>query len=146
MTVRAATTAELADLGRLLAEAGLPTVADDVWAAWVADDSGDLVVGGVALERHGSPGRRQYLLRSLVVAPSERGSGLGAELVRTALAAADADQGGRAGVSLLTETADGYFPRFGFAQVDRSDLPAELSGSPELTGACSETARAFRRR
>ena len=84
-----------------------------------------------------------YLLRSLAVAPEQRGTGVGAALVRVALAAADAHEQGRAGVGLLTETAAGYFDRFGFTAADRADLPAALSASPELTGACPATATAY---
>jgi len=95
----------------------------------------------VALERHGSP--PVYLLRSLAVAPGHRGAGVGAALVRAALAAADAHERGRAGVGLLTETAAGYFDRFGFTVIDRAALPAALSASAELTGACPATATAY---
>jgi amino-acid N-acetyltransferase len=59
---------------------------------------------------------------------------MGAALVRTALAAADACEQGRAGVGLLTTTAAGYFDRFGFTATDRAVLPAALSASAELTG------------
>jgi amino-acid N-acetyltransferase len=48
-------------------------------------------------------------------------------------------------VALLTETADGYFERFGFDRVDREQLPSAVSASPELSGACPDTARAYLR-
>jgi amino-acid N-acetyltransferase len=52
----------------------------------------------------------------------------------------------QAPVALLTETADGWFPRFGFRPVPREALPAALSASAELRGACPATARALLRR
>ncbi len=126
----------------LLERAGLPLDGfEQSWRRWVAtDQSGDLV-GVAALERHGTP--PVYLLRSLAVAPDQRGNGLGAALVRTALAAADAHEQHPAGVALLTETAAGYFDRFGFTATDRAALPQPLSASAELTGACPATATAY---
>jgi amino-acid N-acetyltransferase len=140
--VRAARARDDAPARALLERAGLPLDGyEQSWRRWVAtDQSGDLV-GVVALERHGTP--PVYLLRSLAVAPGQRGTGLGVALVRTALAAADALEHGRAGVGLLTETAAGYFDRFGFAATDRAALPEALSASAELTGACPATATAY---
>jgi amino-acid N-acetyltransferase len=49
-------------------------------------------------------------------------------------------------LALLTETADEYFPRFGFTAVERTELPVELEASPELRGgACVTTAGALLR-
>ena len=126
----------------LLKRAGLPLDGyEQFWRRWVATHRNGELAGVVALERHGTP--PVYLLRSLAVAPDQRGTGLGAALVRTALAAADAHEHGRAGVGLLTETAAGYFDRFGFTATDRAGLPAALSASAELTGACPATATAY---
>jgi amino-acid N-acetyltransferase len=142
LTVRAANRDEADSVGALVASAGLPTVGlDQAWAVVVmADDAGELV-GVAALERHGSPA--VFLLRSVAVRPDRHGAGHGSALVNAALAAADADAGGPATVGLLTETADGYFDRFGFRPVERDQLPAALAASPELLGACADTARAY---
>lgn len=143
--VRPAAGTDLSTLTDLVAEAGLPTDGlADAWQVWVATDDGE-VVAGCALERHTSTGDevRAYLLRSLVVTPRMRGRGMGAALVRRALAASDADGGGP--VALLTETAVGYVERFGFRSVTRPDLPPALSASEELRGACPATARAYLR-
>ena len=92
----------------LLERAGLPLDGyEQSWGRWVVTDRSGALVGVVALERHGTPS--VYLLRSLAVAPKQRGTGVGVALVRVALAAADAHEQGRAGVGLLTETAAGYF-------------------------------------
>ena len=46
---------------------------------------------------------------------------------------------------LLTTTADNWFPRFGFAQVDRASVPAAIGETWELKTVCSETATAMTR-
>lgn len=94
----------------------------------------------------GAMGARAYLLRSVAVDPALRGMGIGATIVEAALDAADGDAKGVATVALLTESAVGYFDRFGFTPVDRSALPASLAASPELSGACPDSARAYMRR
>jgi phosphinothricin acetyltransferase len=129
----------------LLTGAGLPLAGlDDAWRTWVADadGTGGTILAATALERH----RDTFLLRSVVVDPPARGSGLGRRLVRTALTVADLALGRPAPVCLLTTTADGWFDRFGFASVTRADLPPQVLGSAELTGACPDAARAYLRR
>jgi amino-acid N-acetyltransferase len=58
------------------------------------------------------------------------------------------DEGRAAGVRevyLLTTTAEHYFPRLGFACVDREAVPRAVQGSAEFTGACPATAVVMRR-
>ncbi|WP_343966001.1 GNAT family N-acetyltransferase [Oryzihumus leptocrescens] len=127
----------------LLTAAGLPLGGlGDSWRRWVVDGSAGLD-GVVALERHTGVGRPVYLLRSLVVRPDTRATGVGTALMRAALAGADAHEGGRAAVALLTETAVGYFERFGFTATTREALPQALAGSAELSGACPSSAVAY---
>lgn len=142
MVVREATPADLPAVRQLLSEAGLPLDGlTDVARLWVAEDGG-VLVGTVALERHGTGEAAAYLLRSAAVEADRRGSGVGGAL--TAAALDHVDQAGAA-VALLTETAEHYFPRFGFVAVDRDRLPAALSGSAELRGACPDSAHALLR-
>jgi amino-acid N-acetyltransferase len=130
----------------LVAGAGLPTVGlDQAWRVLVSTDQDGAVEGVVALERHRDGAGAAYLLRSLAVRSDGRGHGLGAELVDAAIAVADTDHGGIAAIGLLTETAVGYFERFGFRPVARDHLAAGLAASPELTGVCGETAQAYLR-
>lgn len=145
-TVRSARDDEAAAVAALVTAAGLPTLGlDQAWATVVADDT-DGLAGVAALERHGPPGAPAFLLRSVAVRADRRGTGLGAALVTAALDAADGGgSGGRATVGLLTETAAGYFDRFGFTEVPRDRLPAALSASPELTTLCPASARAYLR-
>ena len=145
-TVRRATADDASVVRGLLAGAGLPLSGiDSAWATFVALDGED-VVGAAALERHGPRHEPVFLLRSVVVSPTHRSTGVGRGLVTAALSSADdAVEAGTATVGLLTETADGYFDRFGFRPVDRADLPPVLQSSTELTGACPATASAYRR-
>jgi amino-acid N-acetyltransferase len=137
MDIRLARPEEAGRVAELVTAAGLPTAGlAQAWRTWVAAD-GDQLLGTASLERHG----HAYLLRSVVVRDEARGRGIGAQLVRAALAAVDA---GRP-VALLTETAAGWFPRFGFHPVDRTALDAALAASAEFAGACPATAQAFLR-
>lgn len=95
---------------------------------------GGEVVGCVALELHATAA----LLRSLVVAPALRGLGLGERLTAEALKLAG--ERGAADVYLLTETAAGFFPRFGFAEEDRASAPEALRKSVEFRSACPASA------
>jgi N-acetylglutamate synthase-like GNAT family acetyltransferase len=95
---------------------------------------GSSVVGCVAIEVHGGAG----LLRSLVVAGSERGRGLGTRLTSEALDLAAA--AGIRDVYLLTETAAEFFPAFGFEREERSRAPESLLESEEFRSACPQSA------
>jgi len=137
MDIRLAHPEETNTVAELVTAAGLPTAGlAQAWRIWVAVDR-DRLLGTASLERHDGA----YLLRSVAVRDEARGRGIGAQLVRTALAAV-APAGP---VALLTETAAGWFPRFGFHPVDRAALDPALTASAELAGACPATAQAFLR-
>jgi amino-acid N-acetyltransferase len=74
------------------------------------------------------------LLRSLVVSPSRRSSGLGCALVAHAEAHARA-RGARA-VYLLTTTAEAFFRRRGYARADRGKAPAAIRSTHEFSDLC----------
>ena len=44
---------------------------------------------------------------------------------------------------LLTETADLFFPRFGFGPILRSEVSQRVQRSVEFTSACPQSARAM---
>ena len=119
----------------LLTALGLPTAGAGEWIAdfVTAEESGELV-GVAGLERYGA----SALLRSVGVAPGHRGTGLAAQLVNQLLAEA-ADSGVR-DVYLLTETAEGYFPRLGFEQIPRAMVPAGVRQSAEFREICPQSA------
>jgi amino-acid N-acetyltransferase len=135
MDVRLARPDETGQVAELVATSRLPTAGlAGAWRTWVAVD-GDQLLGTASVERHGDA----YLLRSVAVRGDQRGRGIGAELVRAALAAA----GPHRRVALLTETAAAWFPRFGFQPVEWAALDPALAASAELSGACPASARVF---
>jgi amino-acid N-acetyltransferase len=139
--IRGAQPRDLAGVEALLAGAGLPTqgVEEHLPSFFVEDDGGRLV-GAVGLELYGE----DALLRSVVVAVSARGTGLGSALTRHAIDEARA-RGVRT-VYLLTTTAEGFFPRFAFERTAREEIPEAMQASRELRGACPSTAVAMRLR
>lgn len=121
----------------LLADARLP-VADLDSATqltfWVVRDDSGLPVGAIGLERHDDIG----LLRSLVVAPGQRLHGFGRALVRTLEEHANA--AGIAQLVLLTETAETFFGRLGYAVIARDRAPSAVTASAEFRTLCPSTA------
>jgi SAM-dependent methyltransferase/N-acetylglutamate synthase-like GNAT family acetyltransferase len=138
-TIEPASDADLAAVKSLLDARGLPIEGLDehVGAALVAREGGE-VVGAVALELYGDAA----LLRSLVVRSDRQRIGLGTGLTEAALALAR--QRGVRELYLLTETADGFFPRFGFERVARDQVAPAVRGSVEFASACPQSARAMR--
>lgn len=122
----------------LLSSHGLPEaeVERHIGTALVAR-SGERIIGCAVVEPYGNAG----LLRSVAVAPSQRGLGVGIRLTEAAVALAR-DLGIRA-LYLLTETAEGFFPRFGFRQVPRDQVAAAVRKSIEFTKACPASALAM---
>jgi amino-acid N-acetyltransferase len=133
--LRPAQPEDLAPANALLSESKLPLdgFADHLRNALVATRAG-LVVGVVELEVY----ERVALLRSLVVSPAERGARLGERLASDALRLAR--ERGATDVYLLTETAERFFPRFGFSVADRSSAPQALMQSEEFRTACPQSA------
>jgi amino-acid N-acetyltransferase len=139
-TIRAAAPGDFPGVIRLLESAGLPTAGlePSLPNFLVAEKDGS-VVGAIGLEIYGESG----LLRSAAVEAGWRGSGLGRALVASLLDLAEAR--GVRDVYLLTTTAEGFFPRFGFARVARSTVAPAVRASEEFRGACPDSAIAMRR-
>lgn len=95
---------------------------------------GDTIVGAVGLEIFGS----DALLRSLVVAESQRGYGKGIQLV------SEIETYGRSvGITklyLLTLTADRFFDRHGYVRIERSNVPKAIAATKEFTSFCPDSA------
>jgi amino-acid N-acetyltransferase len=141
MQVRTAVATDLAQVERLLDASDLPTdgVRDNFSNFIVADDQ-STIAGAIGFEKYGSAA----LLRSAVVAPDYRGSGLGRRLVEQLLKQAEAV--GVVEIYLLTTTAEEYFPRFGFTHTTRAAVPDAVRTSVEFRGACPDTAAVMMRR
>ena len=135
ITIEAAGAADLAAVLELLGRVQLPgeDLENHLDGMLVARRSGQ-VVGSATLELYG----RNALLRSVVVDPGLQGHGLAVGLTRAAL-----DMARERGVSrvyLLTETAEEFFPRFGFRGVARSEVAPEVKQSVEFGSVCPDSA------
>lgn len=141
MKIRQATDRDLDAVESLLSANNLPLdgVKDNFTSFVVAEDKGE-ITGAIGLEKFGSVA----LLRSAVVSPEHRGSGVGRRLVERLLERAEHD--GIEELFLLTTTAEKYFPRFGFAPTARSAVPAAVKASAEFQGACPDSAVVMTRR
>jgi amino-acid N-acetyltransferase len=141
MGVERASPSDVPAVVTLLAAAGLPLegVAEAFETGLVAREGAE-IVGAAAVEPYGRTG----LLRSVVVAESRRGTGLGHALVVAAEALA-LDEGIRE-LYLLTETAADWFPRLGYEVVDRDEARAAVGESIEFTMVCATTGVPMRRR
>jgi N-acetylglutamate synthase-like GNAT family acetyltransferase len=133
--IRPAQPADESAILALLETCGLPLggAREHLGNFWVAAD-GSHLVGTVGFERYGDVA----LLRSVATHPDWRRRGIAAALCERALAAATRD--GIRTVYLLTETAQSYFPRFGFHQIPRSESDPRLAASAEFQGACGDAA------
>lgn len=133
--VRPATPDDLPAVEQLLTASGLPLdgVRDALTGFVVAED-GDDVVGVAGLEVCCD----NALLRSVAVSPAWRSRGLGRALVTRVIS--DAEARGIHALYLLTTTAERYFPSFGFRQVSREHVPADVRESAEFQTACPASA------
>jgi amino-acid N-acetyltransferase len=141
MLIRKANNSDLSAVENLLSASDLPLegVRDSFSDFVVAEDHG-AIAGAVGLERFGSAA----LLRSAVVSPDRRGTGIGRRLVERIVERAR--DSGVADLYLLTTTAEEYFPRFGFKRTTRADVPDAVKASAEFRGACPDTAIVMTRR
>ncbi|MFM0173642.1 arsenic resistance N-acetyltransferase ArsN2 [Paraburkholderia sediminicola] len=142
MKIRAARSDDLDAIKALLAENELPVA--DVDAALlvdflVAEDANGRIVGGVGLERFG----RSALLRSLATARKARNEGLGTRLLAHAELMARASNVSE--LWLLTTTAAGFFPRTGYADVERGTASAEMQTSAQFAELCPASAACMKR-
>ena len=138
VTIRPASAGELPAVEALLRGAKLPVegVREMGDLLLVALEGGRLV-GSAGLELHGTAG----LLRSVATVGTDRGRGIGRALVECVMGAAR-ERGVRR-VYLLTETAAGFFPRFGFRPVERGDVDPSVQRSAEFAQLCPASAVAM---
>jgi amino-acid N-acetyltransferase len=133
--MRPATPEDLKDLLDLLETAKLPTAGvKDHIHNFMLEFGNNTLLGCAGLEIYQQVG----LLRSVAVNPIKHSNGVGSKLVKSILEHAKAQQ--LSNIFLLTETAENYFPRFGFNPVSRAEIPENLQASEELRGACPDSA------
>ena len=139
-TLRPARPEDLPRVEALLRESRLPLdgVRESLPTFVVAEHDGALVgVAGLEVCCDNA------LLRSVAVAPDWRSRGLGRQLVTRVIGEAEA-RGIRA-LYLLTQTAEHYFPSFGFRQVSRADVPEDVRATGEFQHACPASATVMTR-
>ena len=141
MAIERATDRDLPEVLALLNEHNLPKddVAAHVSTMVVARENGH-IVGAAAVEVYADGA----LLRSVAVARGAQGQGLGHQLTDAALAIAREQRIDT--VFLLTTTADRFFPKLGFEQVSRADVPESVQASVEFQSACPRSATVMRKR
>jgi len=116
----------------LLASALLPTAditpdhLENFFGAW----SGSTLDGVVGIEPYGTAA----LLRSLAVASSRRGSGVGSGLL--ARAERYAMESGIRSLFLLTTTAESYFGKRGYSVISREAAPEVIRNTKEFATIC----------
>jgi amino-acid N-acetyltransferase len=133
--MRSATLEDLQDVLKLLETSKLPTAGvKNHIHNFMLEFQKNTLLGCAGLEIYEQAG----LLRSVAVSASKRSNGVGSRLVKSILEHAKNQQ--ISNIFLLTETAENYFPRFGFKQVSRAEIPASLQASKELRGACPDSA------
>ena len=108
----------------------LPENLDDFYTVF---QNGDLV-GLIGMERYHVYG----LLRSMVVHTGYRNQHIAEKLVHMLEDAAK--KSGIETMYLLTETAEKYFAKKGYAIITRNDVPAEVSKSSEFSHVCPASA------
>jgi amino-acid N-acetyltransferase len=125
---------------QLLRDAGLLVdgLVEHLNTTFVARDS-TTMIGCAALEIY----PEGALLRSVAVASTARGHGLGHRLTDAAVTFAESL--GTPAVYLLTTTAESYFPRFGFVRISRAQVPASVQESIEFRSACCASAVVMRK-
>lgn len=140
MLIERARPGDLADVLALLERHNLPLagVPDHVDTLVVARDDGR-IVGAAAVELYADGA----LLRSVVVDTPAQRKGLGHRLTDAALNIAREHHVDT--VFLLTTTAERFFPRLGFTQISREDVPTTVQASVEFQSACPASATVMRR-
>lgn len=135
MRLRPCTREERAQVRALLIDSKLPVADLDAAAIdFIVALDAERVIGAIGLEAYAPAG----LLRSLAVRDDCRGSGVGAALVQ-ALEAQARERGLRQ-LLLLTETAQPFFARRGYAVVERRLAPPALRDSAEFRSLCPASA------
>ena len=141
MTIEAATRGDLPAVRALLERHHLPVDGVDELADTMIVARDDArIVGVAALELYPDGA----LLRSVAVDPAAQGQRLGHRLTESALQLAAAR--GIRSIFLLTTTAERFFPKFGFEQIARADVPATVQTSIEFRSACPASAVVMHKR
>ena len=101
---------------------------------------GGILLGTIAWEPYGNVA----LVRSLAVREFRRGAGIGTALYQAL--EEEAVSRGLSQLVLLTETAEAFFLKLGYAKVNREELAEAVKASAEFQGLCPVSASAMTKR
>ena len=122
----------------LVAASGLPLDdLDQCRATQFVLRDGASIIATSTLEIRGE----DAILRSVAVDSARRGERLGERIVAHAID--QAQTSGLRALYLLTETAEGFFPRFGFTREPRENAPPAIQASAEYCSVCGPAAVAM---
>ena len=140
--LRAARATDLPAVIELVETSGLPTgdLTEAMLASFCVADEDRGVVGVAGIEVFGTCA----LMRSLVVAPVQRGRGVAERLVEWC--EAEAHWRGVETTYLLTTTADEYFRKRGYADVPRAAVPLAIAGHAQFRSLCPASAKCLAKR
>src|SRR5262249_31202760 len=122
----------------LLRDASLPEDVEPHFGDFIVAERGGSIVGAVGFEVLGEGA----LLRSLVVRPDSRKSGLGTSLAAEAIPSANSASIRE--LFLLTVDAASFFVRLGFEHVPHASAPPDVRGTRQFNELCPSTARLMR--
>jgi arsenate reductase (glutaredoxin) len=128
-------------VGAALAKAGLPAddIGDPYVLLWRFETYEDVPVGFGGLEIYGS----DALLRSVVTLPPVRQVGMGAAIVATLEAEAQARR--CRAIYLLTTSEADFFGRLGYKPCARAEVPDAIRASRQFAVLCPPTATVMRK-
>lgn len=126
----------------LLATAGLPTadLEAEHFAHFIASGPTHAPEALIGLQPYGDVA----LLRSLVVSPAARGKGYGSALV--AEIETYAQQLGVRELYLLTNSAEAFFSRRGYSNLERAGVPDAIRQTAEFSSLCPASAVCMHKR
>jgi amino-acid N-acetyltransferase len=125
---------DVADIKKLLQENDLPIsdISSDMEFYIEIENKQISVVGG--LEIIGD----FVIIRSIAVAHNYKGKGLGTKMTHHLIDTAKKKKYDI--VYLLTMTAENYFPKFGFTEINRESAPEAIKNSSQFTTVCPDSA------
>ena len=131
ITITPATIADRSEIVALLQSQKLPTedLPSPLENFIVVKENGK-VIGSVGIQLYG----KYALLRSLAVDSAHQGNGLGKALYKAAIELASNKKVQE--LFLITTTADPFFKKLGFLQIDRKAVPAPIQASAQFSSIC----------
>lgn len=135
VSIRTATPSDLPHVLQLLQTNNLPIEGIEAsCVTMIVAQLGQDIIGCAALELY----EKHALLRSVSIAPTHHGKGIGQQLTDSILEIAHQNE--ILSVYLLTETAESFFKKRGFKPVERSNVPFSITQSVEFTSVCPASA------